>query len=62
MSVFSLGSARFLKTVKCRHKNGYLVVKVFIKPDPGVSLRNHQRRLKSEFVAIASSHFAEHFF
>lgn len=25
----SLGSARFLKTVKCRHRNGYLVVKIF---------------------------------
>lgn len=45
----SLGSARFLKTVKCRHRNGYLVVKIFIKPDPGVSLRNYHRRLKSAF-------------
>lgn len=43
----SLGSARFLKTVKCRHKNGYLVVKIFIKPDPGLSLRKYHRRLKS---------------
>ena len=43
----SLGSARFLKTVKCRHKNGCLVIKIFIKPDPGMSLRTHQRRLKS---------------
>ncbi|KAF8153240.1 hypothetical protein B0H34DRAFT_820167 [Crassisporium funariophilum] len=42
----SLGSARFLKTVKCRHRNGYLVVKVFIKPDPGLSLRTHHRRMK----------------
>lgn len=42
----SLGSARFLKTVKCRHKNGYLVVKIFIKPDPGVSLRKYNKRLK----------------
>ena len=42
----SLGSARFLKTVKCRHRNGYLVVKVFIKPDPGMSLRKYHRRLK----------------
>ncbi|KAF9254440.1 hypothetical protein L218DRAFT_1082334 [Marasmius fiardii PR-910] len=44
----SLGSARFLKTIKCRHKNGYLVVKVFIKPDPGVTLRAYTRRLKVE--------------
>ncbi|CDO75088.1 hypothetical protein BN946_scf185010.g13 [Trametes cinnabarina] len=49
----SLGSARFLKTVKCRHKNGYLVVKIFIKPDPGLSLRKYQRRLKIEREALA---------
>ncbi|TFK80173.1 hypothetical protein K466DRAFT_667799 [Polyporus arcularius HHB13444] len=49
----SLGSARFLKTVKCRHKNGYLVVKIFIKPDPGLSLRKYHRRLKMEREALA---------
>ncbi|KAF9078567.1 hypothetical protein BDP27DRAFT_1378971 [Rhodocollybia butyracea] len=48
----SLGSARFLKTVKCRHQNGYLVVKVFIKPDPGLSLRNYLRRLKTDREAL----------
>ncbi|KAE9405511.1 hypothetical protein BT96DRAFT_988303 [Gymnopus androsaceus JB14] len=48
----SLGSARFLKTVKCRHQNGYLVVKVFIKPDPGLSLRNYHRRLKIDREAL----------
>ncbi|TFK53148.1 ARM repeat-containing protein [Heliocybe sulcata] len=44
----SLGSARFLKTVKCRHRHGNLVVKIFIKPDPGVSLRSYHKRLKIE--------------
>ncbi|KAJ3716433.1 hypothetical protein C8R42DRAFT_697915 [Lentinula raphanica] len=48
----SLGSARFLKTVQCRHQNGYLVVKVFIKPDPGLSLRNYLRRLKIDREAL----------
>ncbi|OBZ66825.1 putative serine/threonine-protein kinase VPS15 [Grifola frondosa] len=48
----SLGSARFLKTVKCHHKNGYLVVKIFVKPDPGVSLRKYHRRLKVEREAL----------
>ncbi|KDQ50203.1 hypothetical protein JAAARDRAFT_165024 [Jaapia argillacea MUCL 33604] len=48
----SLGSARFLKTVKCRHRNGYLVVKIFIKPDPGFSLRTYHRRLKVEREAL----------
>ncbi|OCH92765.1 hypothetical protein OBBRIDRAFT_886008 [Obba rivulosa] len=49
----SLGSARFLKTVKCRHRNGYLVVKIFIKSDPGLSLRKYHRRLKVEREALA---------
>ncbi|TDL19537.1 ARM repeat-containing protein [Rickenella mellea] len=48
----SLGTARFLKTVKCRHRNGYLVVKIFIKPDPGLSLRTPHRRLKIEREAL----------
>ncbi|EEB92996.1 hypothetical protein MPER_08411 [Moniliophthora perniciosa FA553] len=50
----SLGSARFLKTVKCKHRNGYLVVKIFIKPDPGVTLRTHLRRLKGKFFEVDS--------
>ncbi|KAI0922943.1 hypothetical protein AcV5_009802 [Taiwanofungus camphoratus] len=48
----SMGSARFLKTVKCRHKNGYLVVKIFVKPDPGLSLRKYHRRLRIEREAL----------
>lgn len=43
---YSLGQSRFLKTVRCRHRNGYLIVKIYIKPDPGVTLRKVQRRLK----------------
>jgi len=45
----SLGYARFLKTVKCRHKRGFLVVKIFVKPDPGISLRTYHRRLKGVY-------------
>ncbi|KAG6841356.1 hypothetical protein C0991_011899 [Blastosporella zonata] len=48
----SLGSARFLKSVKCRHKSGSVVIKIFIKPDPGLSLRNYHRRLKVEREAL----------
>lgn len=51
----SLGYARFLKTVRCRHKNGYLVVKIFIKPDPGVSLWKYSKRLKSTYVLLLLS-------
>ncbi|RDB23837.1 Serine/threonine-protein kinase ppk19 [Hypsizygus marmoreus] len=48
----SLGSARFLKSVKCRHRNGFMVIKVFIKPDPGLSLRTYHRRLKMDREAL----------
>jgi len=53
----SLSSARFLKTVRCRHRNGPLVVKIFIKPDPGVSLRKFHRRLKSGCGILCCSAF-----
>ena len=42
----SLGSSRFLKTVRCRHRNGPVVVKIYIKPDLGLSLSRYQRKLK----------------
>lgn len=47
-----LNQARFLKTVKCRHRNGYLVIKIFIKQDPGISLRTYQRKLKTDREAL----------
>ncbi|KAG9040844.1 Serine/threonine-protein kinase [Tulasnella sp. UAMH 9824] len=43
----TLGPGRFLKTVKGRHTNGPVVIKIFIKHDPGLSLRPFRRRLKS---------------
>jgi hypothetical protein len=42
----SLGSSRFLKTVRCRHRNGPVVVKIYIKPDLGLSLGRYQRNLR----------------
>lgn len=48
----SLGTSRFLKTVRCRHRNGLVVVKIYIKPDLGASLQTYQRRLKVEREAL----------
>jgi phosphoinositide-3-kinase regulatory subunit 4 len=42
----SLGATRFLKSVKCRHRNGYVIVKIFIKHNPEESLRSYHQRLK----------------
>lgn len=35
-----------MKTILARHADGPIVLKIFIKPDPSMSLRLHQRRLK----------------
>ncbi|KZV87785.1 ARM repeat-containing protein [Exidia glandulosa HHB12029] len=48
-----LGTTRFLKTAKVRHRNGPLVVKVFIKPDPAVSLRLYSKQLNNERLSLA---------
>ncbi|KAM0754729.1 Other/VPS15 protein kinase [Meredithblackwellia eburnea MCA 4105] len=44
----SLGTTRFLKTIRARHKQGPLVVKVYLKPDTSWSLKPYQRRVKLE--------------
>ncbi|KIJ16339.1 hypothetical protein PAXINDRAFT_132235 [Paxillus involutus ATCC 200175] len=48
----SIGQARFLKTVKCRHRHGHLVIKIFIKHDPGISLRTYHRKQKVDREAL----------
>ncbi|GAA5898472.1 hypothetical protein JCM8208_006993 [Rhodotorula glutinis] len=48
----SMGSSRLLKSVRARHKSGALVVKVFIKPDPALSLKPFHRRIKAERDAL----------
>ncbi|GAA5967346.1 hypothetical protein JCM11641_000519 [Rhodosporidiobolus odoratus] len=48
----SMGSSRFLKAVRARHPQGALVVKVFTKPDPSISLKPFQKRLKLERDAL----------
>jgi hypothetical protein len=43
----SLGNARFMKTIRGRHKDGLVVVKILIKPK-GVSLQKYVKRLQSK--------------
>ncbi|QRV84883.1 phosphoinositide 3-kinase regulatory subunit 4 [Ceratobasidium sp. AG-Ba] len=49
----SVGSARFLKTVRARHRNGPLVIKVFIKPSSDLTLRDHKTRLRNHRDKLA---------
>ncbi|KNC97679.1 VPS15 protein kinase [Spizellomyces punctatus DAOM BR117] len=44
----SLGSGHFMKTIRCKHREGLVVVKIFIKPDAGISLRKYVQELKAE--------------
>lgn len=43
-----LGKVRFLKTLKCVHTDGPVVVKVYLKPNPGIDLSPYSARLKGE--------------
>ncbi|EPQ31567.1 uncharacterized protein PFL1_00900 [Pseudozyma flocculosa PF-1] len=49
----SMGSSRFLKAIKARHRGGSLVVKTYIKPDPTMSLANLVKRLRIERESLA---------
>lgn len=40
-----LGGGRFLKTLKCVNEDGILVVKVYFKRDPGLSLASYEDML-----------------
>ncbi|KAI8926108.1 hypothetical protein BC831DRAFT_246086 [Entophlyctis helioformis] len=44
----SMGSSRFLKTIRCRHPEGLVVVKIYVKPQPGLSLKRQLKELQHE--------------
>lgn len=52
--VDSMGTSRFLKTIRGKHRQGVLVVKVFVKPDPSLSLKAMHRRLKCTIVSLGN--------
>ncbi|KAF9204954.1 Serine/threonine-protein kinase [Haplosporangium sp. Z 27] len=43
-----LGSARFMKTIRGRQKEGSVVVKIFVKPETGFSLKRITKILNDE--------------
>ncbi|KAF9336731.1 Serine/threonine-protein kinase [Podila minutissima] len=51
--VSDLGSARFMKTIRGRQKEGSVVVKIFVKPESGYSLRRLSRILNEERESLA---------
>ena len=49
----SLGTSRFFKTIKARHRDGQLVIKVFVKPDSSLDLRSRVRKIKGPLSSSA---------
>lgn len=49
----SLGSARFLKTIRASHDDGLVVVKIFLKPSPTFSLAEYHSQIKHEQESLA---------
>ncbi|KAF9937293.1 Serine/threonine-protein kinase [Mortierella alpina] len=49
----SLGSARFMKTIRGRQKEGSVVVKIFVKPETGFSLKRIARILNEERESLS---------
>ncbi|QSL65101.1 hypothetical protein MERGE_002406 [Pneumocystis wakefieldiae] len=43
----SLSSARFMKTVRCQHLEGPVVVKLFVKPSPSYILKSYIEQVES---------------
>lgn len=41
----SLGTARFLKTIRAKHQDGSVVVKIFAKPVAGFPLEHHRQQI-----------------
>lgn len=46
LAILSIGNARFMKTIRGRHKDTLVVVKIFVKPDPQLSLRSYVKKLQ----------------
>lgn len=51
----ALGSARFMKTVRARHHDGIVLVKVFVKSDPRMSLDERKQQIIRELCGCTSS-------
>lgn len=53
----SLGQGWFLKTLRCIHEEGTVVVKVFVKRDQNLKLDEYEERLKGFLPTIITYYF-----
>lgn len=49
----SMGSARFMKSIRARHHDGVVLVKVFVKPDRAMSLKQYKQKMIYERKTLA---------
>ena len=52
VSLSSLGSTRFFKVARARHKEGLAVVKVFVIHDPSLPLKTYRDQLQGWIIII----------
>lgn len=46
----SIGNARFMKSIRARHENGVVLVKVLVKPFAEVKLEQYKRKIIGAFT------------
>jgi phosphoinositide-3-kinase regulatory subunit 4 len=49
----SLGSARFLKTIRGKHADGAVVIKIFAKPVASMRLEHYRQQVLRELPVLA---------
>ncbi|KKO97641.1 hypothetical protein THAR02_10253 [Trichoderma harzianum] len=49
----SIGNARFMKSIRGRHENGVVLVKVLVKPYPEVKLETYKKKIIEQRKALA---------
>lgn len=48
----TIGSARFMKSIRARHHDGVVLVKVFVKPYTPMSLNDYRQKILREIYPL----------
>lgn len=51
----SIGNARFMKSIRARHENGVVLVKVLVKPFQEVKLDKYRKQIIGMFMVYRSN-------
>lgn len=50
----SIGNARFMKSIRARHENGVVLVKVLVKPFAEVKLEQYKRKIIGTLTVLVT--------